>query len=337
MLLPLVLYRVGRSRVRPRSGSAGIAVGDPDLGGLLGGDEHYAILRPNRIGLAPLHGRRSKNWPGRAAGVFKQPVVNGWLLALGLAIAMLLLSRRSEPTWRRWFAFVVAIACGYGIYLTHTRDGLDRRRGRAHHRCTHREGIPQGVHRSDLPGGFGGRGQLVRVHQLRPEGRWRGLDERSAGSAQRRSDGALGVRPETRRRLGHRPVPRSEHLPPPAVGTGRTVDPRIRHRRAFARTGNPGRGGRDRSRALDLRGGAGHPPAVDCLPDSAGPRSMWQAAGGHCDHGARHPHLRRVDRRPPICSIFQCSLSSCSPESRSAGPIATSGRRRPRAARSSSL
>jgi O-antigen ligase len=38
-----------------------------------------------------------------------------------LAIAMLLLSRRSEPTWRRWFAFVVAIACGYGIFLTHTR------------------------------------------------------------------------------------------------------------------------------------------------------------------------------------------------------------------------
>jgi O-antigen ligase len=61
------------------------------------------------------------DWPGRAAGVFRQPNVNGWLLALGLAIAMLLLSRRSEPTWRRWFAFVVVIACGYGIYLTHTR------------------------------------------------------------------------------------------------------------------------------------------------------------------------------------------------------------------------
>jgi O-antigen ligase len=60
-------------------------------------------------------------WHGRASGVFRQPVINGWLLALGLAIAMLLLSRRSEPTWRRWFAFVIAIACGYGIYLTHTR------------------------------------------------------------------------------------------------------------------------------------------------------------------------------------------------------------------------
>jgi O-antigen ligase len=60
-------------------------------------------------------------WPDRASGVFRQPNINGWLLALGLAIAMLLLSRRSEPTWRRWFAFVVAIACGCGIYLTHTR------------------------------------------------------------------------------------------------------------------------------------------------------------------------------------------------------------------------
>ena len=69
------------------------------------------------------------------------------------------------------------------------------------------------------------------------------------------------------------------------------------------RTGNPGRCGRDRSRALDLRAGAGHPPAVDSLPDSAGPRSVWQAAGGHCDHGDRRPHLRRVHRRPPIVRL----------------------------------
>ena len=35
---------------------------------------------------------------------------------------MLLMSRHSkEPDWRRWFAFVIAVACGYGLYLTHTR------------------------------------------------------------------------------------------------------------------------------------------------------------------------------------------------------------------------
>jgi O-antigen ligase len=60
-------------------------------------------------------------WEGRAVGVFNQPVINGMLLALGFAIAMLLLSRRSEPAWLRCVAFAVAVACGYGLYLTHTR------------------------------------------------------------------------------------------------------------------------------------------------------------------------------------------------------------------------
>ncbi len=65
---------------------------------------------------------RKIDWGGRAVGVFNQPVVNGMLLALGFAVAMLLMSRYSkEPAWRRWFAFVTAAACGYGLYLTHTR------------------------------------------------------------------------------------------------------------------------------------------------------------------------------------------------------------------------
>jgi O-antigen ligase len=61
-------------------------------------------------------------WAGRAVGIFVQPVVNGMVLTLGFAIAMLLISRRSEPAWRRCVAFVVAAACGWGIYLTHTRS-----------------------------------------------------------------------------------------------------------------------------------------------------------------------------------------------------------------------
>ena len=61
-------------------------------------------------------------WYGRAIGVFNQPVLNGMLLTLGFAVAMLLVSRHSEePTWRRWLAFVIAVACGPAIYLTHTR------------------------------------------------------------------------------------------------------------------------------------------------------------------------------------------------------------------------
>jgi len=60
-------------------------------------------------------------WAGRALGVFVQPVVNGMVLTLGFAIAMLLISRRSEPAWQRCVAFVIAAGCGWGIYLTHTR------------------------------------------------------------------------------------------------------------------------------------------------------------------------------------------------------------------------
>ncbi|MGU3499856.1 O-antigen ligase family protein [Mycobacterium sp. C31M] len=60
-------------------------------------------------------------WAGRALGIFVQPVVNGMVLTLGLAIAMFFASRRSEPAWCRILAFVTAAACGWAIYLTHTR------------------------------------------------------------------------------------------------------------------------------------------------------------------------------------------------------------------------
>ncbi|MGO8963298.1 MAG: O-antigen ligase family protein [Mycobacterium sp.] len=121
MLLPLVLYRVGRSAFDRA------AVVRALLWAILILAAYSAVMSimqfsgPTEL-VWPRYMLDPKNWPGRAAGVFRQPVVNGWLLALGLTIAMLLLSRRSEPTWLRWFAFVVAIACGYGIFLTHTRD-----------------------------------------------------------------------------------------------------------------------------------------------------------------------------------------------------------------------
>ena len=60
-------------------------------------------------------------WADRAIGVFNQPVVNGIVLVLGFSVAMLLVSRRDEPSWRRWVALATAVACGYGIYLTYTR------------------------------------------------------------------------------------------------------------------------------------------------------------------------------------------------------------------------
>lgn len=61
------------------------------------------------------------SWAGRAVGIFNQPVVNGMVLALGFAIAMVLVGRRSDPGWQRYAAFAVAVASGCGLYLTHTR------------------------------------------------------------------------------------------------------------------------------------------------------------------------------------------------------------------------
>ena len=43
-------------------------------------------------------------------------------MVLGFAVAMLLMSRHSEPAWwQRCLVLVIAVACGFGIYLTHTR------------------------------------------------------------------------------------------------------------------------------------------------------------------------------------------------------------------------
>lgn len=63
----------------------------------------------------------SATWIGRANGATGQPVENGIVLAVGIAIALQLISRSDEPPWRRWSAAVIAFGCGYGIYLTHTR------------------------------------------------------------------------------------------------------------------------------------------------------------------------------------------------------------------------
>jgi hypothetical protein len=62
-----------------------------------------------------------ETWTGRAIGVFNQPVINGLILALGFAVAILLMSQQTEAAYRRWLAFAIAIGCGYALYLTHTR------------------------------------------------------------------------------------------------------------------------------------------------------------------------------------------------------------------------
>ncbi|WP_099042246.1 O-antigen ligase family protein [Mycobacterium neglectum] len=60
-------------------------------------------------------------WADRAIGVFNQPVVNGMTMLIGFAVAMLLISTRSEPVVLRFLALAIAIASGIGVYFTHTR------------------------------------------------------------------------------------------------------------------------------------------------------------------------------------------------------------------------
>lgn len=60
------------------------------------------------------------NWEGRAVGVFNQPVANGMVMALGIAIVAMLI-RWGVTWWQRIVLFAVAVACGYGLFLTHTR------------------------------------------------------------------------------------------------------------------------------------------------------------------------------------------------------------------------
>ena len=57
-------------------------------------------------------------------------------------------------------------------------------------------------------------------------------------------DRALGCRTETHRRLGHRPVPGRQHLPPSAVVPGHAMDPWLWRRLARKRAGDSGRVGR---------------------------------------------------------------------------------------------
>jgi O-antigen ligase len=62
------------------------------------------------------------NWPGRANGVFNQPVGNGMVLIIGMVVAVVLASDRAEATWRRALLWLYTLPSALAIYLTHTRS-----------------------------------------------------------------------------------------------------------------------------------------------------------------------------------------------------------------------
>ena len=61
-------------------------------------------------------------WPGRANGVFNQPVVNGLVLIAGFVAALIAIKAGARaPHWVKITFGLSAVAMAYGIYLTHTR------------------------------------------------------------------------------------------------------------------------------------------------------------------------------------------------------------------------
>ncbi|KUM06308.1 MULTISPECIES: O-antigen ligase family protein [Mycobacteriaceae] len=120
--IPFALYVIGRYVVDSTSAVRAV------LWAVLGTATYSAAVSiMPAVGLSDLVWPRyivteiRPSWAGRAVGIFNQPVVNGMVLALGFAIALVLLSRRSDPGWQRCAALAVAVASGCGLYLTHTR------------------------------------------------------------------------------------------------------------------------------------------------------------------------------------------------------------------------
>ena len=63
----------------------------------------------------------SPGWPGRANGIFDQPVVNGLVMVVGFAIAVLVMHEKTLARYPRILAGLVAVLAAPGIYLTKTR------------------------------------------------------------------------------------------------------------------------------------------------------------------------------------------------------------------------
>ena len=207
--------------------------------------------------------------PGRL-GIFNHPVINGMALALGFAIAMLMAGRRSEPVWQRRAAIVIAVACGVGIYETHTRAAWLGGLAVLVIGALLARGKPQGIHHDPCSAHRDGGPQLVDVHRV-PTGRQVASDPRTKVQS-RLNDiqtAFWGNLTKTRRRLGNRPVSVRQHLSPSAMVSGDPVQrglAEVSHQNELAITAELSVIGL----SMDLRPGAGRPPAVGCVPDPSG-------------------------------------------------------------------
>lgn len=119
-LLPFVLYVVGRFVFDRESAVRRLLWIILALAGYSAAVSIAQFSGPTAL-VWPRYIVESPAWPGRAAGVFDQPVQNGLLLVLGFVVALFLADQASEPRWRRVAAATVAAASIPALYLTHTR------------------------------------------------------------------------------------------------------------------------------------------------------------------------------------------------------------------------
>ncbi len=118
-IIPFTMYLVGR-RLFARESAVRFVLwsilGFAAYSALVSICQFYApsLVWPRYIVDAP-------GWPGRANGVFNQPVANGMVLIVGMVVAIMLASDRAEPAWRRALLWLYALPSALAIYLTHTR------------------------------------------------------------------------------------------------------------------------------------------------------------------------------------------------------------------------
>jgi O-antigen ligase len=118
-VIPFTMYLLGR-RLFTRESAVRLVLwsilGFAAYSTLVSICQFYApsLVWPRYIVTAPL-------WPGRANGVFNQPVANGMVLIVGFVIAIVFATERGQPTWRRALLWLYALTSTFAIYLTHTR------------------------------------------------------------------------------------------------------------------------------------------------------------------------------------------------------------------------
>jgi O-antigen ligase len=119
-VIPFTMYLLGR-RLFPRESAVRFVLwsilGFAAYSTVVSIGQFYAphLVWPRYIVRAPL-------WPGRANGVFNQPVANGMVLIVGFVIAIVLATERGQPAWRRALLWLYALMSTFAIYLTHTRS-----------------------------------------------------------------------------------------------------------------------------------------------------------------------------------------------------------------------